>query len=200
MPYGRELARLRRSGQGDGLSESRGVLKDTGPVVRFAARAQQPAALNDVIEATTSEFVKVFGHGTMSELSPLSGVKRKLDFGAVRAAFDPQPTLESEAPRVRHTHRDRLPHTWIKDLSMRRFRDHPGGARRPTSASNTSRSMFKPSQSARSRERNARSDGMRISSMPGRRGVALIRSISCVTRRLKTAAIPTRSGRKAMNR
>jgi len=42
-------------------------------VVRFAARAQQPAALNDVIEATTSEFVKVFGHGTMSELSPLSG-------------------------------------------------------------------------------------------------------------------------------
>jgi hypothetical protein len=31
-------------------------LKDTGPVVRFAARAQQPAALNDVIEATTSEF------------------------------------------------------------------------------------------------------------------------------------------------
>jgi hypothetical protein len=25
-------------------------------VVRFAARAQQPAALNDVIEATTSEF------------------------------------------------------------------------------------------------------------------------------------------------
>jgi hypothetical protein len=26
----------------------------------------------------------------MSELSPLSGAKRKLDFGAVRAAFDPQ--------------------------------------------------------------------------------------------------------------
>ena len=25
----------------------------------------------------------------MSNLSPLSGVKRKLDFGAVRAAFDP---------------------------------------------------------------------------------------------------------------
>ena len=25
-------------------------------MVRFAARAQQPAALNDVIEATTSEF------------------------------------------------------------------------------------------------------------------------------------------------
>jgi len=30
-------------------------------VVRFAARAQQPAALNGVIEATTSEFVKGFG-------------------------------------------------------------------------------------------------------------------------------------------
>jgi hypothetical protein len=31
-------------------------LRDTGPVVRFAARAQQPATLNEVIEATTSEF------------------------------------------------------------------------------------------------------------------------------------------------
>jgi hypothetical protein len=31
----------------------------------------------------------LFGHGTMSELSPLSGVKRKLDFAAIRAAFDP---------------------------------------------------------------------------------------------------------------
>jgi hypothetical protein len=40
-----------------------------------------------------SEFVKVFGHGAMSDLSPLSGVKRKLDFGAVRAAFDPTRTL-----------------------------------------------------------------------------------------------------------
>ena len=29
----------------------------------------------------------------MSDLSPLSGVKRKLDFGAVRAAFDPTETL-----------------------------------------------------------------------------------------------------------
>jgi len=28
----------------------------------------------------------------MSELSPLSGTKRKLDFGAVRAAFDPSAT------------------------------------------------------------------------------------------------------------
>jgi len=29
----------------------------------------------------------------MSALSPLSGVKRKLDLGAVRSAFDPKPTL-----------------------------------------------------------------------------------------------------------
>jgi len=35
----------------------------------------------------------LFGHGAMSDLSPLSGVKRKLDFGAVRAAFDPTETF-----------------------------------------------------------------------------------------------------------
>ena len=29
------------------------------------------------------------GHGPMSDLSPLSGVERKLDFGAVRSVFDP---------------------------------------------------------------------------------------------------------------
>jgi hypothetical protein len=29
----------------------------------------------------------------MSELSPLSGVKLKSDFGAARAAFDPQQSL-----------------------------------------------------------------------------------------------------------
>jgi hypothetical protein len=29
------------------------------------------------------------GHDAMSELSPLSGVKRKLDFGAVRSVDDP---------------------------------------------------------------------------------------------------------------
>ena len=28
----------------------------------------------------------LIGHGAMSDLSPLSGAKRKLDFGAVRAA------------------------------------------------------------------------------------------------------------------
>src|SRR5204863_2884279 len=39
----------------------------------------------------------LFGHGAMSDLSPLSGVKRKLDFGAVRAAFDPTRTLAPKA-------------------------------------------------------------------------------------------------------
>ena len=37
------------------------------------------------------------GHGAKSEWSPFSGVKRKLDLGAVRAAFDPNGTLR--APR-----------------------------------------------------------------------------------------------------
>src|SRR6266404_3084787 len=32
------------------------------------------------------------GHCALSNLSPLSGVHRKSDFGAVRAAFDPSPT------------------------------------------------------------------------------------------------------------
>src|SRR5260370_15436255 len=34
----------------------------------------------------------LFGHGAMSDLSPLSGVKRKSVFGAVRSAFDPSAT------------------------------------------------------------------------------------------------------------
>ena len=32
------------------------------------------------------------GHGPMSDLSPLLGVKRKSDFGAVRSDFDPERT------------------------------------------------------------------------------------------------------------
>src|SRR5260221_5669041 len=32
------------------------------------------------------------GPGVMSDLSPLSGVERKLDFGAVRSPFDPTET------------------------------------------------------------------------------------------------------------
>src|SRR5690349_2752703 len=63
------------------------------------------------------------------------------------------------------------------------------------SASNTTRSISRPARSARSRERNARSDGMRMSSTPGCRGVALMRSISCVTCRSNASAGPKRSGR-----
>jgi hypothetical protein len=36
--------------------------------------------------------VALFGHGAMSARSPLSGVKRKSDFGAVRSAYDPKRT------------------------------------------------------------------------------------------------------------
>ena len=36
--------------------------------------------------------VALFGHGAMSDLSPLSGAKRKLDFGAARSAVDPVET------------------------------------------------------------------------------------------------------------
>ena len=39
-----------------------------------------------------SPFMALFGHGAMSDLSPLSGVKRKSVFGAVRSAFDPSAT------------------------------------------------------------------------------------------------------------
>ena len=35
------------------------------------------------------------GHAAMSELSPLPGVNRKSDFGAVRSAFDPTRTSAS---------------------------------------------------------------------------------------------------------
>ena len=34
-------------------------------------------------------FVALFGHGAMSDLSPLSGVEQRSDSGAVRTAFDP---------------------------------------------------------------------------------------------------------------
>ncbi len=47
----------------------------------------------DVFCAELSSLMALFGHGAMSDLSPLSGVKRKLDFGAVRAAFDPERTF-----------------------------------------------------------------------------------------------------------
>jgi hypothetical protein len=47
-------------------------------------------------DATRLPVLALFGHGAMSGLSPLSGVKQKLDFGAVRAAFDPTGTLAAK--------------------------------------------------------------------------------------------------------
>src|SRR5258707_8064686 len=48
-----------------------------------------------VCDRVRYEFSKLapLRHGAMSELSPLSGVRRKSHFGAVRAAFDPNATL-----------------------------------------------------------------------------------------------------------
>jgi hypothetical protein len=40
-----------------------------------------------------SPVVALFGHAEMSDLSPLWGVKRTLDFGAVGSANDPERTL-----------------------------------------------------------------------------------------------------------
>jgi hypothetical protein len=45
----------------------------------------------------------LLGHGAVSELSPLSGVKQKLDFGAVRAAFDPLRKSRSRTKMGRST-------------------------------------------------------------------------------------------------
>src|SRR6266403_1320872 len=59
--------------------------------VPFTHAAQGPDAGDIQIRGHICEclFLALFGHGAMSDLSPLSGVKRKLDSGAVRAAFDP---------------------------------------------------------------------------------------------------------------
>jgi hypothetical protein len=48
--------------------------------------------------------VALFGLGPMSELSPLSGAKRKLDFGAVRAGFDPNRTSASRRKMLQAKH------------------------------------------------------------------------------------------------
>ena len=44
--------------------------------------------------------VAPFGHRVMSELSLPSGVERKSDFGAVRAAFDPEADMRGLPPAV----------------------------------------------------------------------------------------------------
>jgi hypothetical protein len=48
----------------------------------------------------TSPILALFGHGPMSDLSPLSGEERKLDFGAVRSVDDPTETLAVRGGRV----------------------------------------------------------------------------------------------------
>jgi hypothetical protein len=41
------------------------------------------------------------GHGAMSDLSPLSGVKRKSKFGAATSVIDPNRTLVAQTPGAR---------------------------------------------------------------------------------------------------
>ena len=50
----------------------------------------------------------LLGRAAMSALSPLSGAKRKLDFGAVRAAFDPKQTLKTGGLAGPRTHSSQL--------------------------------------------------------------------------------------------
>ena len=59
---------------------------------RRPAQFTLPSVLNVEKRLAECPLLALFGHGAMSDLSPLSGVKRKLDFGAVRAAFDPNQT------------------------------------------------------------------------------------------------------------
>jgi hypothetical protein len=51
-----------------------------GSSVRFAHHKQL---------SRRGRLLALFGHGEMSDVSLLSRVKRKLDFGTVRSAFDP---------------------------------------------------------------------------------------------------------------
>jgi hypothetical protein len=43
----------------------------------------------------------LFRHAAMSGLSPLSGAKRKLDFGTARSAFDPKRTSHLKLAALR---------------------------------------------------------------------------------------------------
>src|SRR6266566_836930 len=58
------------------------------PRKRLASRYQTRSSHRQLRSLNDVAYWALFGHGAMSDLSPLSGVKRKLDFGAVRAAFD----------------------------------------------------------------------------------------------------------------
>jgi len=58
----------------------------------------------------------------MSDLSPLSGVKRKLDFGAVRAAFEMDHILTTAAFTRRDMSADRLWRTGVGGHCLSRYR------------------------------------------------------------------------------
>ena len=60
-----------------------------GQTKQIAARDDQPETVPILMKRLGEcRLLALFGHGEMSELSPLSGVKRKSDFGAVRSDFD----------------------------------------------------------------------------------------------------------------
>src|SRR5258706_3296520 len=55
-----------------------------------ASKAASVRGLFHIRPSLRCRLLAHFGPDAMSDLSPLSGVKRKLDFGAVGAAFDPK--------------------------------------------------------------------------------------------------------------
>src|SRR5258706_14809017 len=59
-------------------------------IMRFHFSVVAGSQLADQQAAARCRLMALFGHRAMSDLSPFSGVKRKSDFGAVRAAFDPK--------------------------------------------------------------------------------------------------------------
>src|SRR5947207_14545524 len=81
----------------------------------------------DVFCAELSSLMALFGLGAMSDLSPLSGVKRKLDFGAVRAAFDPGCVKTFFLPQKQPaTGDDPRRHDGLSIFLLDRVRSQPG--------------------------------------------------------------------------
>src|SRR5712671_5123610 len=57
---------------------------------------QGPSAMETIrFTASSLPLMALFGHGPMSDLSPLSGEERKSNFGAVRSVDDPSATFEA---------------------------------------------------------------------------------------------------------